>query len=376
MVNLKNCSIEEFIKYSEGKKVYSFGVSELIRIFCERNKKYNFEKLIFSFTDNDSNKWGNDYIVNERAITVISVNNFINDIGKDDIILISTYYYPDIIEQLDKIEALGQTTCFILPYIDEYCDNIDPELKEKIALSKEKKQQIPGKIYYGWFGGSEIPDKLKICMESWNKYCPDYEILQIDENTYDIAKNKYVKSAYEAKKWSRVNNYARLDIIYENGGIYLDTDVELIKPLDDLLFHKAFVGFSCKYQIEFGSGFGAKKHFKLFQSLLSCWDGNEQYSDEYNLQIVNKRYALLYSQGFLPDNSFQNINGLTIYPNDFFTPLSPNTGALKITENTYSIHRFALSWNEKSKAAYNKILEFQDKNSNRITKLKRESDNG
>ena len=93
---------------------------------------------------------------------------------------------------------------------------------------------IPKKIHYCWFGGNPMPEKDKKCIESWKRYCPDYEIIRWDESNYDVSKNRYMKEAYEEKKWGFVPDYARLDIIYNEGGIYLDTDVELVKNLDDL----------------------------------------------------------------------------------------------------------------------------------------------
>ena len=94
---------------------------------------------------------------------------------------------------------------------------------------------IPKKIHYCWFGRNEIPEKTLRCIESWKKYCPDYEIIQWNEDNYDINKIPYMKDAYKEKKWAFVSDYARLDVIYQYGGIYLDTDVELVNSLDDLL---------------------------------------------------------------------------------------------------------------------------------------------
>ena len=101
---------------------------------------------------------------------------------------------------------------------------------------------IPKKIHYCWVGGNSKPPLVKKCIQSWKKYCPDYEIIEWNESNYDISKNIYMKQAYEAKKWAFVTDYMRLDIIYEHGGIYLDTDVELIKNIDDLLSNEAFAG--------------------------------------------------------------------------------------------------------------------------------------
>ncbi|MDR2727808.1 MAG: hypothetical protein LBB56_01660 [Chitinispirillales bacterium] len=370
MVSLKNCSIDKFISYAKGKKVYAFGAGQYIRQKSDLSFKYNnIEKTIFKFTDNDSNKWGKDYIVNDYAIPIISTDDFVRSINKNDIILISSYYsYPDVVEQLDKIDALDGIDCFIFPYVYEYfVDNVVDN--EKLKNSKEKEPQIPKKIHYVWFGGNEMSDKLKKCMESWYKFCPDYEIIRWDESNYDVTKNQFIKSAYEAKKYSKVSNYTRLDIVYNNGGIYLDNDVEIIKPLDDLLFHQAFAGFrNCIKKIEIGSGFGGKKHFELFREIRECC-GDESYSDEYNTKVHIASHNLLYTKGFLPDNSFQCVNGLSIYPTCFFNPLNSVTGILKITDDTYSIHWFTYSWDSHIRDNMNRRLKFYNKNKDRISDI-------
>ena len=126
---------------------------------------------------------------------------------------------------------------------------------------------IPKKIHYCWFGNNPLPEKDRKCIESWKKYCPNYEIIRHDENNYDISKNKYMKQAYESKKWGFVPDYARLDIIYNEGGIYLDTDVELTKNLDELLKYDAYMGFEDDIHVSPGLGFGAIKHHEGIKKL-------------------------------------------------------------------------------------------------------------
>ena len=116
---------------------------------------------------------------------------------------------------------------------------------------------IPKVIHYCWFGGNTKPASVLKCIESWKKYCPDYEIREWNEENFPVGDNLYCKQAYEAKKWAFATDYARLVIVYNNGGIYLDTDVEVIKPLDDLLNHKFFIGRQQGFQVNTGSGFGA-----------------------------------------------------------------------------------------------------------------------
>ena len=102
---------------------------------------------------------------------------------------------------------------------------------------------IPKKIHYCWFGRNPLPESAKKCIESWKKYCPEYEIIEWNEDNFDLTENRYAREAYEQKKWAFVSDYARLKIVYEQGGIYMDVDVELIKPLDELTELDGYMGF-------------------------------------------------------------------------------------------------------------------------------------
>lgn len=206
---------------------------------------------------------------------------------------------------------------------------------------------IPKKIHYCWFGGNPIPEKDKKCIESWRKYCPDYEIIEWNESNYDVNKNKYMSQAYEAKKWGFVPDYARLDIIYNEGGIYLDTDVEIIKPLDELLFDKGFAGFEGIEFISLGLGFGAEKGNPIIKKLLESYDDllfinengmlNLTPSPTYSTEAMKKT-------GFMLNGIKQTIDGFTVYPKEYFCPRDYYTGKLSKTQNTYTIHWYNASW--------------------------------
>lgn len=112
---------------------------------------------------------------------------------------------------------------------------------------------IPKKIHYCWFGGNPLPESAKKYIGTWKKYCPDYEIIEWNENNFDVTQNQYCKEAYEAKKWAFVSDYARLKVLYDFGGIYMDTDVEVVKPLDDLLQYNWFSGFESEKRIQTGT---------------------------------------------------------------------------------------------------------------------------
>lgn len=207
---------------------------------------------------------------------------------------------------------------------------------------------IPKIIHYCWFGGKEKPESVKKCIESWKKYCPDYQIIEWNESNYDVSKNKYMFEAYKAKKWGFVSDYARLDIIYENGGIYFDTDVEVIKSLDSLLDNNCFMGFEDGKHVSSGLGFGSEKHNESIKKIMEEIYGNLSFSVTDNTRepiscpILTTNLLLKY--GLIQNDKLQNVLGITIYPTVYFCPKSYDTFKTKITSNTYSIHHFDMSW--------------------------------
>lgn len=207
---------------------------------------------------------------------------------------------------------------------------------------------IPKKIHYCWFGGKPLPKEVKKCIDSWKKYCPDYEIIEWNENNYDINKNKYTQLTHQNKKWAFLSDYVRLDVIYKYGGIYLDTDVELIKPLDDLLIYKGYMGMEQVGKVATGLGFGAVKKHKFLLENMKYYEKEENFIDEkgdFKKAICVKITTdLLEENGFKKENKIQEICDMTIFPIDYFCPKVMGTNKLRITKNTYSIHHYDASW--------------------------------
>lgn len=205
---------------------------------------------------------------------------------------------------------------------------------------------IPKKIHYCWFGGKELPELAKKCIASWEKFCPDYEIIRWDESNFDLESCQYVKEAYESRKFAFVTDYVRLYAMYTQGGIYMDTDVELTKNLDAFLEHQGFSGFESKEHIPTGI-MAAEQNFPLFEDLLSYYtdrafvleDGTLDTTT--NVLIITK---LLTERGFVPNGEFQIVDGFALYPQDVFCPYDNATGVLHKTENTAAIHWFNKSW--------------------------------
>jgi polysaccharide pyruvyl transferase WcaK-like protein len=211
--------------------------------------------------------------------------------------------------------------------------------------------KIPKIIHYCWVGGNPKPQSVLYCIESWKRCCPDYEIREWNETNYDFTKNEYMRQAYEAKKWGFVPDYARLDIVYEHGGIYLDTDVEMVRSFDDLLEHDSFFGFEDtgdgEYFVACGLGFGAAKRNPLLKELRDYYDPISFLNQDGTLDLTPapRHNTPIFAQyGIRMDNKLQEKDGNMFYPAEYFCPKIFKTGKLKQTKNTYSIHHFSASW--------------------------------
>lgn len=207
---------------------------------------------------------------------------------------------------------------------------------------------IPKVIHYCWFGGAPKPKSVLQCINSWKKQCPDFEIREWTEKDFDVTQNEYTRQAYEARAWGFVPDYIRLWIIYNNGGIYLDTDVQILKSFEPLLQHKAYAGFEDSKHVNFGQGFGAEKgnpfiyaHMRMYEDLRFVnEDGsfNKTPSPLYTTQCLVKHGL---QQGV---KEIQELEDITIYPAEYFCPRDLHTGITTVTEHTYSIHQFDASW--------------------------------
>ena len=202
---------------------------------------------------------------------------------------------------------------------------------------------IPKKIHYCWFGRGEMNQKALKCIESWKKHCPDYELIEWNEDNYDVNGNPYTAFLYRERKFAFLSDVVRLQKIYEEGGIYFDVDVEAVKSFDDLLDQKAFFGFETESYINTGLGFGAEPHNEAVRAMLHEYDS---YMDGINetigSPIINTR--ALVRLGLEQNGKLQRLKDATVYPPEYFNPYDDPTGTLNQTRNTYSIHWYAKSW--------------------------------
>ncbi|MBQ6062962.1 MAG: glycosyl transferase [Prevotella sp.] len=214
---------------------------------------------------------------------------------------------------------------------------------------------IPKLIHYCWFGKKPLPKSALKCISSWKKFFPDYEIKEWNEDNFDVNSILYTQQAYQAKKYAFVSDYARYWILYHHGGLYFDTDVEVIKSMDDIVAKGPFMGVeipSKKGKVPMvapGLCLGAEKDMPFYKQILCNYTTLSFLNDDgtYNLKtIVYYNTELLKDYGLLPNNDIQHVQGIWIYPWDYFNPLDDLTGKLNVTENTRSIHWYSKTWSD------------------------------
>lgn len=212
---------------------------------------------------------------------------------------------------------------------------------------------IPKKIHYCWFGGKPLPEDAKKCISSWRKIFPDYEIIEWNESNFDFNSIPYTCEAYSVGKYAFVSDYARFKILYENGGLYFDTDVEVIKPFDDIVAAGPFMGFetSCGRTIGWvapGLGLGAFPGMPFYKEILDYYGDVHFLTDGVqNTKTVGEHTTgLLIKHGLGNVPGIQSVAGFLIYPPEYFNPLDDATGRLRITPKTHSIHWYSKTWLE------------------------------
>ncbi len=328
------------------KKIIIYGAGMIGQIVVPYLiKEYDLYDNIECFVDMDQRKKGQKVVVGERWYE-ITTPDYLESIDWNHIILITNSKCFPVIKFLDEMKNLDEIEGYIVPLMQIY----ELERSKSIAIEEAcDRQLIPQKIHYCWFGGKELPAFLKSCILSWQKHCPSYELLEWNESNYDVNRHAFTKEAYENGKYGFVTDVARLDILYEHGGIYLDTDVTLVKNLDKLLYQPAFVGTEKWGNINTGGGCGfiaghptlekMIEYRKKFHFLLE--DGS--FNIETNGMYETRPFL---EMGFKPDNTLQEIGGVTVYPSYINHPYDYMSCEMHQKETTVSVHHFFGGWME------------------------------
>lgn len=230
---------------------------------------------------------------------------------------------------------------------------------------------IPKTIHYCWFGKKPLPPIALKCINSWRKYLPDYEIKEWNEDNFDVNIIPYTKEAYNAKKYAFVSDYARFWILYNYGGLYFDTDVEIIRSMDGIISRGAFMGCE-KYAnnknstdinigVNPGLGLATEAKHNLYKEILDLYSTLHFIKKDGSLNlntVVSYTTDLLCNYGLKNINEIQECAGILIYPKEYFCPIDYTTNKCIITPNTYTIHHFASSWHGKKEKLYKLVSKY------------------
>ena len=353
-------TLDEFmtaVDQSDG--VVCYGIGKRFHMFlCEFEGTSIIEKIRFCI---DAYAKDNMIKIENRLIEVQRISSLQTVRDNNYVLVITNLRYDQVVDDLkNKVLLQGsQVFCFTHLYgmlLEERAMN--KWVPANLRITKE--QRIPKVIHYCWFGGNPIPDKYKKWMESWHKYCPDYEIVEWNESNYDVTKNAYMYEAYQCKKWGFVPDYARLDIIYNHGGIYLDTDVELVQNLDDLLYQDAYFGFEREENVNLGLGFGAVAKSNILLQMKEYYENHYFIKENGEMDLTASpviQTDILQKTGLRMDGEYQRFGNVSIYPEKVLSGKCPYTRRVRLTPYTRSIHHFEATWTDEEFQERNKRFE-------------------
>lgn len=356
MLKLRNPSYMDWSQEikRENKKLIIYGAGMIGQIAApDLVQRFGLERQLLFYADADAYKKGKTVTVGQGEYAIKTPEELRSYCAQDKnvVILITNSHFEPVITALDHFAELDGVEACILP-IMQIEEGKNEEKPAPVRLSEQP--LIPRVIHYCWFSGRPMPDSSKRCLESWEKYCPDYEIRKWDEGNYDVGKNRYMKAAYENKKWGFVPDYARLDILYHYGGIYIDTDVELVRSLDELLYQPAFCGVEKWGNINMGGCSGAVKGHPMLRRMLEAREKVSFIREDGSLNLETcgvYETGPFIKEGMRVNNQVQTVCGMTVYSSDYFQPYDYMSGELTMTKNTFSIHHFNGDWlDDKAKA--------------------------
>ncbi len=356
-------SFDYFVSTINKKRLIAFGASSYLQNICKPYPELNLANNIECIVDNDPKKWNGIYTLDGKEIPIYAPTFFEKEPNNSFTIIISSCEYSyDIWKQLDLIPNLKDVECFVLPLlISEHSDNDSFEFKS------ESSEIIPKIIHCFWFSKSEKDKLSKMCLESWKKTNPDFEIKEWNSENYDIEKNNYMKKAYENRKWAFVTDYARMDVINQYGGFYFDLDVELYKSLNEIRNHKMVIGFGVDRGIE-GAAFGAQKKCNIVCEMLDIYENLE-----FDLERIEKGEIqpfflskIFINNGFLLNGKLQEKDGICLLPKEYFSNKDFLSGIIKRDICSIGVHHYASGWKDE------KTREHENRQMKQINLIKKE----
>ena len=356
-MKLLSIAISDLKEYISSGYVYFWGAGKAFETTIQ--KVIDFVDLTFIKGIVDIKQTGSRS-VGDKMIPLISPEKFLEEVSSNDVLIITTKYFEQILDFLIKSARARKLTVMIYrQLLGNQFDKERDAIKVPASLRATEKQLIPKKIHYCWFGKNPVPEQYKQWMKSWKKYCSDYEIVEWNESNYDVHKNKFVEQAYEAGKWAFVSDYARLDVVYNYGGVYLDTDVELIRNIDDLLYNESFCGFEQREYVAFGLGYGAVHYNAIIREIMNVYENLSFIDSDGKMNLITCpviQTEVLEKHGLKKNGEYQVVDGMAVFPSVVLAPLSIHTFKLaKNLSNSYMIHHFTASWNQEAAESFERL---------------------
>lgn len=341
----KKVSIAQLKEVISGKKCIIFGTGiqgQRALLFMDN---WGLKKGVYAFADNAVDKQQAGVEIDGEHYEVFSVEQLCQAVDRNTVILIASIHHRAIYEQLRCLLSEQECVCVSL---DEVA-SVELEQSEYLAVIREYENPvIPKIIHYAWFGGDE-PEFVQKNVAHWKELCPEYEIIKWNEKNYDIKKNRYMFQAYERKQWGFVSDYLRLDVVNQYGGIYLDTDIEMIKKPDELLYQDCFGCVDASLTMNSGSGFGARPHSTMITKHLEYYEKLAFVKTNGALDKTScntHSFRLLSKYGVRIDNKLQKVLDMWIYPM-IFQGADQHNKIRRITDQTFWIHYGNMSWFKK-----------------------------
>lgn len=346
-MKIKNMAIEQFISYIEDKELYIYGLGSTYQQFSKKEVFHKIEGKIVAVVD--KGRIGQHITINSSDMKVNGID-YIAKLQQGVILICSDKYMDDIYDELRKLQLPDTVICFFLPLIWTISDGKnDIEIIKKMK-DVHKKSLIEKRIHCCWFSGEKKPEEYQKCIDSWKRVCPEYEIIEWNAENYDIEKNTFMKQAYEKRKWAFISDYARLDVINQYGGIYLDMDVELLENFDPFLSFKSFFNFGPIHDVDLGSGFGSVKNNEFLQYLLDFYQDKDFLDDNGIAQTEKYMQPVLLRKlfpkwGFFLDGNMQMVDKMIVLPRRYYSPIDTFfLQNLVQNSDTRGIHHYNAGW--------------------------------
>ena len=341
-----NCSLHELENYISDEKIVLFGVGKFFAYYGMRIFPTKLiDKVVYAI---DNASAGTEMEFYNRNISVYKPEHLLDEI-KCTVILMSGNYMFEMYQQLEDMQLGDGITCIAFPLVLAATDGRKSEEASKKIFDTQKEQKIEKTIHCFWFSGEKKPGLYQKCIDSWKRVCPEYQIKEWNMDNYDWEKHPFMKKAIQLKKWAFASDYARLDVIFRQGGIYLDMDVELIKKMDALLGNEAFFSYDTNCSIDLAT-FGASAGNKLLEELMHLYDGVEFTKDVATMDwLCQPRYiqSVLKKAGVKLNGDLQLLNGMVFLPRSYFAPKDFVSYELTaLTKDTIAIHHYITGWKE------------------------------